>query len=110
MDSVTAEIMLNPEIIAINQDALGRQARRVAKDADLEVWHKPLVGNAHAVALLNRSDAEAEIELRWRDIGLLDRQPAAVRNLWLMQDVGESKDKFSMTVPAHGTAMLRLNL
>jgi alpha-galactosidase len=62
-----------------------------------------------AAALLNRTDAGAEIELRWRDLGLLDNEKLHVRDLWARQDVGEAREKLVRPVPAHGTVMLRLS-
>ena len=109
MDSAAAETMMNPEILAVNQDPLGKQAVRVARKGGLEVWRKPMGDGSIAAALLNRTDAGAEIELRWRDLGLLDNEKLHVRDLWARQDVGEAREKLVRPVPAHGTVMLRLS-
>src|ERR1043166_1014350 len=59
------EILTNREVIAVNQDALGRQASRVWKVGDLEIWAKPLKDGGRAVLLLNRGAGEAEISVPW---------------------------------------------
>ena len=48
------DILTNKEVIAVNQDALGREGERVAKNGDLEVWAKQLKDGSRAVILLNR--------------------------------------------------------
>jgi len=109
MDTATAETMMNPEILAVNQDPLGRQAVRVVQRGGLEVWRKPMSDGSIAAAFLNRTDGEAEIEVRWGELGLLDNVKLLVRDLWARQDVGEAREKLARTVPAHGTGMVRLS-
>ena len=48
------DILTNKEVIAVDQDALGREGERVAKNGDLEVWAKQLKDGSRAVMLLNR--------------------------------------------------------
>jgi alpha-galactosidase len=54
MKPETRDILINKEAIAIDQDSMGIQGRRVHKDGDLEVWSKQLADGGRAVALLNR--------------------------------------------------------
>src|SRR5262249_31332674 len=71
--SVTPEILnllTNREVIAIDQDPLGIQGRRVKKDADVETWTKPLDGGAHAVGIFNRGSAAAQVTLRCDELQL----------------------------------------
>ena len=55
------DILTNKEVIAVDQDALGREGERVAKNGDLEVWAKQLKDGSRAVILLNRGSAEQQI-------------------------------------------------
>ena len=73
MSPETIDLLTNPEVIAINQDPLGRQARRVAQDGDLEVWAKPLADGRVAAGLFNRGEAPATVTARWTDLELADR-------------------------------------
>jgi alpha-galactosidase len=95
------EILTNKEVIAINQDPLGRQASRVWKDGNLEVWAKPMKDGSRAVLLLNRGASEAEISASWAALGYPDHLSAAVRDLWAHKDLGKFTAKFSAKVPSH---------
>ena len=85
-----------------------QRSRRVRKDGDLEVFAKPLADGDQGVALLNRGDAPAEMEVRWaEDLGL-EWQGAAVRDLWAHLDRGAFPDRFATTVAPHEATMLRV--
>ncbi len=100
------EILTNKEVIAIDQDPMGRQGRRVAKNGDLEVWARPLADGSRAVVLLNRSSAEAPITVRWEDLNYPAKFSAAVRDLWLHKDLGQSTGTFTAPVASHGVVMV----
>ena len=100
------DILLNKEVIAIDQDPLGKQATRVFKEGDLEVWARPLQGGAFAVGLFNRGPSTAKVTARWSDVGL--QGSARVRDLWKHKDLGVSAEAFSSDVPSHGVTLLKL--
>ena len=102
------DILTNKEVIAIDQDPLGREGRRVKRADGLEVWAKQLADGGRAVALLNRTGAEASITVSWTDLGYPDHVPAKVRDLWAHKDLGEKSGSFSASVPSHGVVMLRI--
>lgn len=99
-------ILTNKEVIAVDQDVLGRQGRRIHKDGDLEVWAKQLADGSRAVVLLNRAVGPREITARWQDLGYPAHLKAAVRDLWQHKELGDFKDTFSATVPSHGVVMI----
>ena len=100
------DILTNKEVIAVNQDALGREGERVAKNGDLEVWAKQMKDGSRAVILLNRGGTEQPITAYWEDLGYPSEVGAAVRDLWLHKDLGKFNGKFSATVASHGVAMV----
>ena len=102
------EILTNKEVIAVDQDALGLQGRRVKRDGDYEVWSKQLSDGSRAVALLNRGKAEGRVTVRWNEIGYPDYLTASVRDLWAQQDLGKQAGSFSASVPSHGVVMVRI--
>lgn len=108
MSEATRRILLNEEVIAVDQDALGRQGRRVRDDGDQEVWSKPLADGSRAVLLLNRGAAPAQIAVNWPEIGYPAGVSAAVRDLWAHRSLGRPKRRYAAEVPAHGTVMLRI--
>jgi alpha-galactosidase len=107
MTPAIKEILLNREVIAIDQDKLGKQATRVAKTGDQEIWTRPLDGGDTAVALFNRGKDTASIAANWADLGF-KKNPAQVRDLWAHKDVALSGASYSAEVPSHGTVLLRV--
>jgi alpha-galactosidase len=110
MSTTTKAILTNPDVIAVNQDPLGKQGTRVATpSSNLEVWSKQMSGtNVRAVALFNRSGSAASITVKWSDIGL-PAGAATVRDLYAQKDLGNSTDSYTATsVPSHGIVMLKV--
>jgi alpha-galactosidase len=102
------EILTNKEVIAVDQDPLGMEGRRVSKNGDSEVWAKQMKDGSRAVVLLNRGVSEAEISVSWEDLGYPAHLSAAVRDLWAKKDLGKSTGTFSARVPSHSVVMLRV--
>ncbi len=102
------EILLNKDVIAVNQDSLGRQGRRIRDDGNLEVWSKPLQNGAHAVILFNRGKADATIAVSWQELGLRHDSAPPVRDLWQKKDLGTVTGTFAAPVPAHDVVMIRV--
>ncbi|MGY6019188.1 glycoside hydrolase family 27 protein [Streptomyces spinosirectus] len=97
----------NPEIIAVDQDPLAVQGVRVATDSAGDVYSKVLQGHGRrAVVLLNRSDQPAERTVQFADAGLGGQ--VRVRDLRARADRGTHTGSYTVEVPAHGTAFLKL--
>ncbi|SHH56056.1 ricin-type beta-trefoil lectin domain protein [Streptomyces sp. 3214.6] len=107
MTSETANILKNPEVVAVDQDPRGLQGVKVAEDSSgLQVYGKVLAGTGkRAVVLLNRTSAAADITVRWSDLGLTNAS-ATVRDLWARADLGSSGTSYTANVPAGGSVML----
>jgi alpha-galactosidase len=107
MPQSIADILLNREVIAVNQDKAGRQARRAAKSGDQEIWVRALDNGDRAVALFNLGGNASAMTARWKDLGL-DQMPSRARDLWAHRDFALQGPEFTVTVPAHGVVMLRV--
>jgi alpha-galactosidase len=110
MSATTKEILTNREVIAVNQDPLGKQGQVVATPgSNLEVWSKEMSGtNTRAVALFNRGTGSASITVKWTDLGL-PAGSATVRDLWAAKDLGPSTDSYTATnVASHSVVMLKI--
>src|SRR2546427_4094925 len=109
MTDATRTILTNPEVIGVDQDALGFQAILAADSGTgLQVWYKPLAGSgARAVGLLNRGSASATMTVSWNAIDLAPGI-ATVRDLWARADRGSFANQYSVSVSAHGMALLRV--
>ena len=108
MDETTRSILLNKEVIAIDQDPLGIQGRRVRKDGNTELWVKPLKDGGLAVLLFNRGDVAATIGGSRDELALQARGRAKVRDLWAHKDLGAWTGAIQATVDPHGVAMYRI--
>jgi alpha-galactosidase len=109
MTTNTTSTVMNPEIIAVNQDALGKQAQQVGSITNLDVWVKPLQGNAWAVGLYNRSETSADITVHWTDLGLPSTANAQIRDLWAKRDLGSCADHYTGTVAPHECVVLKIS-
>jgi alpha-galactosidase len=99
-------ILTNKEVIAVDQDSLGREGERVGKDGNLEVWAKQLKDGSRAVVLFNRGGSEEKITAAWDALGYPDHLVASVRDLWQHKDLGKFTGKFSSSVASHGVVMV----
>ena len=108
MDEATRRILLNREVIAINQDPLGVQGRRVSKDGDKEVWVKPLSGGGRAVLLLNRGTQPVQIAVEWAQLDYPADLRAEVRDLWQHKPLAPQRGRYAAEVPAHGVVVVKL--
>jgi alpha-galactosidase len=100
------DILTNKEVIAIDQDPLGREGERVWKEGDREVWARQLGDGSRAVVLLNRGGTEQQISANWTDLGYPGHLSASVRDLWLHKELGNFTAKFSAPVASHAVVMV----
>jgi len=107
MTSATKEILLNREVIAVDQDPLGKQGSPVKK-GDLEFWTKPLVDGTVAVGVVNVGLAEITVTVKASDLGL-SGQVKSARDLWAHTNVAFRDGVYSAKVPSHGVLMLRVS-
>jgi alpha-galactosidase len=108
MTSEVGDILLNKDVIAIDQDAMGIQGHRVRKDGDLEVWSKQLGDGGRAVVLLNRGATPARITADWRELGYPAALPAKVRDLWEHKDLAAHTGSYAAEVPGNAAVMVRI--
>ena len=108
LDSETAALLMNREVLAVNQDRLGKPGRRVKTFGPCEIWQKPLGDGSTAVALLNRGSVGNDITLKAADLGL-PRSSKMVRDLWAGQEVKDFKASLSRHVHPHETLLLRIS-
>jgi alpha-galactosidase len=80
MTPATLTILANPDAIAVDQDPLGIQGRRVLQVAPVDVWVKPLHDGSKAVGLFNREQGIIPVQISLKDLGLGSR--ATARDLW----------------------------
>jgi hypothetical protein len=102
------ELVGNPEVIAVDQDAAGNAGSIVLRDGDAEVMMKTLSGlGVKAIALINRGGRPVRIELSLDRLGL-SRSGAAVRDLWSRRDLPPVRSALSFWLAPFETRLLRV--
>jgi len=99
--------VLDSEVIAIDQDPAGAQGTLVSSSATGQVWVKPLIGGARAVALLNRGSAPTRIVTSASAVGLAPAASYSDRNVWT-HTTGTTHGSIGAEVPGDGTVLLRV--
>jgi len=126
MDAFTLGLLTNDEVLEINQDALGRQARKVVSGPDYQVWSKELEDGSRAIGIFytggdlaapddpaagiawdNRPVPSKTITVTWDELGLEGKQRA--RDLWRQEDLGSFSESLAAGVTFHGVRLLRLS-
>ena len=103
MTRETVAILSNREVIAINQDKLGRQGKRVAQAGDTQVWARPLADGSIAVAFFNTGTRTTSVAVTWEQLGI--DGPRLARDLWWRENLGIANDNYRVILTG-GTSML----
>ncbi len=106
MTPATKAILTNKEVIAIDQDPLGRQGYRVGIKEDLEVFVKPLQGGDTAICLFNRGDQPKKLSFSWSEYKI--GAGMSIRDLWKHEQQGTTSESFRGMIGRHEVIMLRL--
>ena len=106
LDPFTLGVLCNAEVIAIDQDPLGKQARIIRQTDEDLVMAKPLGDGSLAVGLFNLAELEREMTVRWSDLNISG--PRTARDPWRQKDLGKFDAAFTATVPRHGVMLMRL--
>ena len=107
MSDDTVAILTAPEIVALDQDRLGRQGRRLRSDGEVEVWVRELAGaRTVAIALLNRAAVAREIRVQPAELGFGPRGDVRIRDLWRRADLADRIGEIIATVEPHSAAVL----
>jgi alpha-galactosidase len=105
LDDFTMNLLTNSEVLAVDQDALGKSAIRAIHDGNLEVWVKDLHDGSKAIGVFNVGDAVEKSSIRWADLHLPAKE--RIRDLWRQKDLGERTDTVSFSLPSHGVWLIQ---
>ncbi len=115
LDKFTTDLMTNTEVLAVNQDELGKQAQRVYRMGSIEVWARPLFDGTVAVSIYNMGLVKREIKIpSWsmlEPVVMPGAKPPLgrqmVRDLWQRKDLGQHA-QFSASLEPHSALMLKV--
>ena len=109
-DDFTLSLLSNDEVLALDQDALGKQATCVITDGNVKIYEKELADGGRALGFFNLGAAPTDLQFsQLAQIGITGEQH--VRDLWRQQnlkDVNPANGVFPVTIPAHGVALYKL--
>lgn len=118
MDKETQEILTNKEMIAVNQDKLGKQAFCFRDNGDYEIWVKKLSGDEKAVCLLNRGDETKTVEVNLPQILKASNesywstdpyqlQDYRIRDLWQHEEIRPKGEVMEVKMSPHSVKVYR---
>lgn len=107
MSAEVTEILINKEMIAIDQDPLGKQGQRIIDFGKHEVWTKELSDGGLAICFFNRSTKPWNLSPDWQQIGI--DASKQLRDVWKHADVGAAKSITELTVQGHDVVVYRVN-
>jgi alpha-galactosidase len=103
----TIALLTNREVIAIDQDPLGKQADRVWAEGTQEIWARLLADGSKAIGIFNRFDWPQDIEFSFREFGF--KGGVKGRDIWAAKDLGTLPNNYKVRVPSHGVVLLRVS-
>ncbi|MBS1601166.1 MAG: putative Ig domain-containing protein, partial [Bacteroidetes bacterium] len=106
MDDFTLGLLTNDEVIALDQDPLGQQARRVIGTDGLQVWMKELEDGTKAVGIFNMSDTPTTAVVSWDSLGV--QRDQLVRDCWRQKELGSYAEVFTTALAAHGVCLIKI--
>lgn len=105
LDAFTLSLLTNDEVLAVNQDALGKQATVISRQGEAGVMAKDLEDGSKAVGLFNPGDeGTKQVVLNWADLKITGKY--IVRDLWRQKDLGTFDGEFKADVAQHGVVMV----
>ncbi len=123
IDKFTLSLLSNDEVIAVDQDPLGKQASRIYDENGMQIWAKDMSDGSKAVGLFNtglennikdpadyfhwnKIPSKGKITLTASELGISGK--FKVRDLWRQKDLGTFHNSFSAEVPYHGVVLIKV--
>ncbi|NUO46307.1 MAG: alpha-galactosidase [Streptomyces sp.] len=103
----TYEILGNKEVVAVDQDPLGKQGTVVSSEGGRWVIAKQMRDGSRAVALFNESGTPQRVATTAAAVGLPAADAYTLRDLWQHRSYNTA-GAIAATVPAHGTVLVRV--
>jgi len=107
MSDGVRNILTNKEVIAIDQDILGKQATRFMQHPGKEIWAKELSNDEWAVCFFNSGNDEMEMRVNWSYLSFLNGK-YSIRDLWLKKNIGTTDTNMNFNIPSHDVVLVKL--
>jgi alpha-galactosidase len=109
MEPVYRDMLTDKEVLAIDQDALGKQGFRALADPgkNIEIWVRELSNGEWAVCALNTNSAAADITVEWKRLWTIQGK-FQVRDVWAKKPAGDTSKPYTARVDSHDVLLFRL--
>jgi alpha-galactosidase len=107
MKPETVALLTNKDVIAVDQDAAGKQGDRVSAEGPIEVWARTLADGSKAVGIFNRHQLPLTAHVDFRSLGYSGAVKA--KDMWQGLDLGRIDLAYTVKVPAHGVVFLKVS-
>ncbi len=106
LDDFTMNLLTNDEVLAVDQDPLGKQATPRITREDYQIWAKPMEDGTLAVGIFNTSAQMLNIQVPLLPLGITGKP--LIHDLWRQKDLGRYGGNFEVIVPAHGVMLVSI--
>ena len=102
-------ILTDKDVIAIDQDPLGKQGFVFMTHPSKEIWAKELSNGEWAVCFFNTGADPLPLRINWSHLSFLSG-PYQIRDVWQKKDLGrtDTGEEFKVTVPSHDVVLVKL--
>lgn len=106
LDEFTLSLLKNREVIAIDQDELGKQALKTITAGHIQVWVKPLADGSKAIGIFNLGNSYQKYTLQLKEAGI--KKAGTIRDVWQQKDIAAGVNTVSFNIPPHGVRLLKI--
>jgi len=106
LDVFTLNLLTNDEVLAVDQDSLGKEAAPVSCQDKLCVYAKDMEDGSKAVGLFNLGEVPKTVTVHWANLKIDGKKN--VRDLWRQKDLGQYDSQFGMPVAPHGAELIKI--
>jgi len=107
MSNEIRDILTNKEVIAIDQDPLGKQGYQFMTQPGKQIWVKELSSGQWAVCFFNSGNEPFQMKVNWSSLGVL-KGTYQIRDLWQKKDLGTTEKDFAGDIAPHDVLLFKL--
>jgi len=107
MTAETKAMLTNRDVIAVDQDAAGKQGDRVWTEGPIEIWVRQLADGSKAVGVFNRHPSALTATVDFKALGF--SRAVKARDIWQGKDLGTISAPYTAKIPGHGVLFLKVS-
>jgi alpha-galactosidase len=107
LDDFTLNLLKNKEVIDVDQDVAGQQAKRLIDENNFQVWVKAMADGSHVIGIFNLNSSYANYTLKLSEAGI--NKPSTIRDIWRQKDLGKQLSQIGFNIPPHGVRLIKVS-